>query len=89
MNELRGHQILDSGPGFLKIGERDLRPAAFGVIANQQSGFVVQGIDALHGIVLGQLRPVVVFVNGSQRFANVRGIEQRTEAGDIGQILAN
>jgi len=78
VNELRRHQIFDSRPGFLKIRERDLRPAALGVIANQQCRFVVQRIDPLHGIVLEQLRTVVIFVNGFERFSNVGRIKQRS-----------
>ena len=81
--------IFEAGPGFGVIGKGNLGTLAGAVIADHQGGFVVQHIGALHGIVVVKLTLVVVSPDGFQGLADVARIDQRTEAGDVGEILAH
>src|SRR5258708_28537657 len=89
VEQLRRIQVLDSSPGLCVIRKRDSGARYLPVIADQYGCLVIQGVDALYRIVLGQVAAVVVFINGRYRLANVCRIEQRTETGDIREILSD
>ena len=86
---VRGGQVFETSPGLGVIGERNCGALAVAVIADHQRGFVVQHIGALHGFVIVELPFVVVPPDGLQRLANVGRIDEGTQSGDVGEILAD
>src|SRR5258708_7593817 len=89
LHQLRAEELFYSGPCLGRIREGNSRTGAFSVVADQHRRFVIQSVGALHGIVVLQIRAIVVAANGREGFTNMFRVEQRPEAGHVGLILSD
>ena len=78
-----------SCPCFGVVGKGNPRTLGFAVVADDQSGLVVHHVSALHGIVMKHVLPEIVMVDGFQCLADPGGVDQRPQAGNVGQVLPN
>src|SRR5262249_5261546 len=74
-NHLRTDEILNARPRLLVIRKWNSWAFATSVVAHENRGFIVQSVNALHRVVMHQVRAVIVFVDGSKRGTYVRYIE--------------
>ena len=51
VDHVRGGEVFEAGPGLGVVGERNARALGLAVIADDERGFVVEGVGALDGVV--------------------------------------